>query len=166
MNLILTRRPSGKKRNSFAPASLTLMAMLMLAAGCGANPNDTANAQNVNGGGIVDSSSGVSPDSAGKPVAQATPIPDKPATSTSKPATQSQKQQGTGIFNGLADGHSAEIKTDTDTIVFQASTEQIERMNKFEFGDPVSFSYIVKVINSETEGKIKQPWIVEIKKES
>lgn len=168
MNLMMTRRLNGKRKNSLAPASIALASMLLLAAGCGVQSNSSANTQNTAGSGIVDGSSDVGPDSAGEPVAEATPTPDKPdpGQKNDTPATQSQEQQGTGTFNGLADGHSAEIETKTDTIVFQAATEQMEQMKNFEFGDSVKFRYIVKEIESDTGSKVKQPWLISIEKQS
>lgn len=80
--------------------------------------------------------------------------------------TQSQEQQASGTFNGLADGHSVEIKTDTDTVVFQAGSELVQQMQAFDQGTTVDYTYIVKEVDGGTDGKIKQPWLVSIKEAS
>ncbi|QJC51268.1 hypothetical protein HGI30_06720 [Paenibacillus albicereus] len=172
MNLMTARRSGGKRKASLAPASLALMSMLMIAAGCGVKEMPADNASNATnattGSGIVDSSSDVSPDSAGEPVAQATPTPgnSEKAAASGDPVTQSEEQQASGTFNGLADGHSVEIKTPTDTVVFQAGSELVQQMQAFEQGTSVDYTYIVKEVDGGTDGKIKQPWLVSIKEAS
>ncbi|PLT44973.1 hypothetical protein B8V81_3404 [Paenibacillus pasadenensis] len=169
MNLMTARRSGGKRKASLAPASLALMSMLMIAAGCGVKEMPADNAANATtGSGIVDSSSDVSPDSVGEPVAEATPTPgnSEKAAASGDPVTQSQEQQASGTFNGLADGHSVEIKTATDTVVFQAGSELVQQMQAFDQGTTVDYTYIVKEVDGGTDGKIKQPWLVSIKEAS
>ncbi|ASS68863.1 MULTISPECIES: hypothetical protein [unclassified Paenibacillus] len=166
MNLT-RKRQKGARSLSLAPASLALMSMLMLASGCGAKNDAPANASAANNGGVVDSSQGVSPDSVGDPVAEATPSPDKAGTAPKEePTTQSQEQKGSGTYNGLADGHSVEITTDTDTVVFQAATDQIKTLQDIETGEKVDFTYIVKELDTDSSGKVQQRWITSIQKSS
>jgi hypothetical protein len=155
-----------KRRTKTAGAAAILMAVMLTASACGAN-NDNAG-QNVNGSpepGINDQlpeESGIQdPGSIGDE--EETKQPEESATTgggTDPDAPADIIISNEGIYTGLIDSNSIEIRTDEGAAAYRITEELSPAINELESEAPVAFEYTEKVIDSE-QG-IKQLWLTKI----
>ncbi|WP_027087704.1 hypothetical protein [Cohnella panacarvi] len=127
-----------KKRSTTLALSSAVLALMLITAACSNNDGNANPSNNAN----------VTP----SPSPTVTASSETGGESSAEPSTAPETHPGEGEYVGLIDSHSIEVKLEDSTVAFQIGPEIAEKVDQWESGTLVTFTYSENKIdvNGET----------------
>lgn len=148
-----------KKSSTTLALSAALLALMLTASACSDNNNNG----NAGASGTPAVTASASPNGVASPSGD--PASGEPSGDpSSEPSGDAGAQETSGEYVGLGDGHSIEIKTADGPTVFQVSPEISDKVDPWEEGTKVKFTYTEETLDVNGE-KVKQYTIQSIDKQ-
>lgn len=149
-----------KKSSTTLALSAALLALMLTASACSDNNNNG----NAGSSGTPAVTASATPDG-GNANPSGDPATEEPSGDPSaEPSGDAGAQEMSGEYVGLGDGHSIEIKTADGPTVFQVSPEISDKVDPWEEGTKVKFTYTEETLDVNGE-KVKQYTIQSIDKQ-